>query len=596
MVGVALLVHRGDDLLEEEHQENGREHSDTDNTKARYCLELLKEGPLSILNCFLNRLGVSIVKNQNQLLGSTVIKKLHDMTFFQVSTVSILDFSNVIIDESNIYTNPVSLVFPNFGNLLAGCIIKFQGVRRVRMDSFNQSCQNTSFRYNPNMNTTTHADEEEFSGILAIFVHHARNIHNICIYDNQDVYAKFSLTYNPDEALSTRIVNGGGKNPTFNENLRMKITQIDAVLKCEVWMFSRSRIHMEDQLLGFALVPISQVVGKGKVTEDYSLSSTDLFHSPAGTVLLSLSLDPSLAINSSVNLIPESAKNSSITSEVILLDRKISEVMLDPVEYARIEFPDISVVKENQQMVSEYFNSASHGTTSTPSSSRSNIGRLLPFLHLGASPQLDDYEMAMSSPHANHVESISPNESIQNSCFLGSTITTLSDDRNSADSVEKKNNLSNGDSSNSVTVSVTVEGAQNCGAFPDTPTSKKEGEARDEKEGNFSSIENESKKSNKNIEAAKFGQVFSAPLGNINLEAEQAAMQKQIVDMYMRSMQQFTESLAKMKLPMDLDKPEKVDHVNGDVIQNPDNNNKKLEIDQKKKDGSRVFYGSRAFF
>ncbi|XP_027332144.1 uncharacterized protein LOC113847325 [Abrus precatorius] len=450
------------------------------------------------------------------------------------------------------------------------------------MDSFNQSCQSTSFRYNPNLNTRTHADDEaEFSGILDVFVHHARNIHNICIYDNQDVYAKFSLTYNPDETLSTSIINGGGKNPTFNENLRMKITQTDAVLKCEIWMFSRARIHMEDQLLGFALVPISQIVGKGKITEDYSLSSTDLFHSPAGTVQLTLSLDQSLAINS------ESAKNSSISSEVILLDRKISEVMLDPVEYSRIEFPDISVVKENQQMVSEYFNLASHGTAS-----RSNIGGLLPFLHLGASPpQLDDCEMTVSSPDENHVESISPNESIQNSCFLGSTITTLSDDRNSADSVEKKNHLG-GDSSNSVTVSITVEGSQNIGACPDTPTSKKEESGtKDDKEAKFSSKEKENK-NDRNIDTSTFGQVFSAPLGNINLEAEQSAMQKQIVDMYMRSMQQFTESLAKMKLPMDLNKPEKEDH--GDVIQNHDNS--KIEIDKKKKDGSRVFYGSRAFF
>ncbi|KAK7372753.1 hypothetical protein VNO80_06140 [Phaseolus coccineus] len=500
---------------------------------------------------------------------------------------------SVIIDDPNIYTYFISLVFPNFGNFLAGCKEKFQGITGVGMDSFNQNCQNTSFRYSPNLNNGTHADEEaEFSGILDIFVHHARNIHNICIYDNQDVYAKFSLTYNPDETLSTRIINGGGQNPTFNENMRMKITQIDAVLKCEIWMFSRARIHMEDQLLGFALVPISKVIGKGKVTEDYSLSSTDLFHSPAGTVQLTLSLDPSLALNSSVNLIPESAKTSSISSEVILLDRKISEVMLDPVEYARIEFPDISVVKENQQMVSEYFNLASHGTTSAPS--RSKIGRPLPFLHLGASPQLDDYEMTMSSPDENHVGSLSPNESIQNSCFLGSTITTLSDDRNSADSVEKKNNLSSGESSNSVTVSITVEGSQNCGACPDTPTSKKEGEARDDKEANFSSKEKEIKTNNKNTEASNFGKVFSAPLGNINLEAEQAAMQKQIVDMYMRSMQQFTESLAKMKLPMDLDKPEKVDHGDGDVIQNHENS--KLETDKKKKDGSRVFYGSRAFF
>ena len=111
------------------------------------------------------------------------------------------------------------------------------------MDSFNQSHQTTSFRYNPNSNTVNHTDDNdddaEFSGILDIYVHHARNIHNICIYDNQDVYAKFSLTYNPDETLSTRIINGGGKHPIFNENLKMKITQMDAVLKCEIWMFSR---------------------------------------------------------------------------------------------------------------------------------------------------------------------------------------------------------------------------------------------------------------------------------------------------------------------------------------------------------------------
>ncbi|XP_061342843.1 uncharacterized protein LOC133289006 [Gastrolobium bilobum] len=457
------------------------------------------------------------------------------------------------------------------------------------MDSFNQSHQNTSFRYNPNLNTTTHADDEaEFSGILDIFVHHARNIHNICIYDNQDVYAKFSLTYDPDVTLSTRIINGGGKNPTFNENLRMRITQMDGVLKCEIWMFSRARNHMEDQLLGFALVPISQVFGKGKVTEDYSLSSTDLFHSPAGTVQLTLSLDTSLDINSTMNLISESANSSSISSEVILLDRKISEVMLDPVEYSRIEFPDISVVKENQRMVTEYFNLASHGSTSA---SKSNSGGLIPFLHLSASPQLDDYEMTMISPDENHVGSISPNESIQNSGIVSSTITSLSDDRNSADSVEKNNPLG-GELSHCVTaVSVTVEGSQNCGACPDTPTSKKEDEVRDDKEANFSTNEKK-RKNDKNIEAVKFGQVFSAPLGNINMEAEQSAMQQQIVDMYMRSMQQFTESLAKMKLPMDLNKPDRENH--GDVIQNHDNS--KLEIDKKKKDGSRVFYGSRAFF
>lgn len=438
------------------------------------------------------------------------------------------------------------------------------------MDSFNES---TGFRYSPNSNTMVDADgDSEFSGILEICVHHARNIHNICIYDNQDVYAKFSLTYNPDETLSTRIINGGGKNPEFNENFMMKLAQLDAVLKCEIWMHSRVRNYMEDQLLGFALVPISQVSGKGKVTQDYSLSSTDLFHSPAGTVQLSLSLNTSLPVKPSAT-----AANSSISSEVVLLDRKISEVILEPVEYSRIEFPDINVVRENQQMVSEYFD----GMGSRPGS----------FLYLGASPQpaVHDYEMTTNSSEENQGGSGSPNGSTQNSSFLSSTTTSLSDDRNSSDSVERKIRLG-GQSSSSLNVLITTEANHNSCACPDTPTSKKGNEVRDEKESNFTSKEEESNKEG-NMSSIKFGQVFSAPLGNINLEAEQSAMQQQIVDMYMRSMQQFTESLAKMKLPMDLDKPEPEDR--GDVIQSHRN---ELELEKKKKDGGRVFYGSRAFF
>jgi hypothetical protein len=148
------------------------------------------------------------------------------------------------------------------------------------------------------------------------------------------------------------------------------------------------------------------------------------------------------------------------------------------------------------------------------------------------------------------------------------------------------------DLSNSFNALVSVEGnIQNSCIGSDTPTSKKEIEARnDNKDLMFSSKEKETN-NGRNIEATKFGQVLSVPPRNIDMEAEQSSMQQQIVDMYMRSMQQFTESLAKMKLPMDLD--HKPDNQNQDVIQNP---NSKLENDKKKNDGSRVFYGSRAFF
>ncbi|KAD5960400.1 hypothetical protein E3N88_11872 [Mikania micrantha] len=343
------------------------------------------------------------------------------------------------------------------------------------MDSYDQ----TSLCYNNPME-----DGTEFSGILEVYVHEARNIHNICIYENQDVYAKFSLTYNPDETFSTRVINGGGRNPEFNEKLVIKINQFDAVLKCEMWMLSRAKSFMEDQLLGFSLVPISLILGKHQhLTQDFSLSSTDLFHSPAGTVKLSLSINTNLhPFNHTI--VSPTTSSSSITSEVVLLD---------PKEYSRIEFPDMNVDNQNQQMVSEYFGLSGRANKS---------GFMLPgsFLCLGGA--------CASNPVDNS------GSSIQNSGLL--------DDRNPVDSPEKKNSFA-GESVNF--------------------------EKKDVK------------------------------------EESESDMQQQIVDMYMKSMQQFTESLANMKIPMNLEK-----------IKAEDEQKVEMETKKKKKDGGRIFYGSRAFF
>ncbi|XP_073303099.1 uncharacterized protein [Primulina huaijiensis] len=381
--------------------------------------------------------------------------------------------------------------------------------------------ETTRFTYNQ---ISDQESEPSFSGILEIHVHHARNIHNICIYDNQDVYAKFSLTYNPDDVLSTSIINGGGKNPEFNEDLIMKINIRDAVLKCEIWMLSRAKNFMDDQLLGFALVPISSVLGKGKVTRDFDLSSTDLFHSPA-------------------------------------VDKKISE------DYSRIEFPDINVVDENQQMVAEYFDLAKNGNLLKADGL---------FLCLGAASDvlIDDYEMAGNSSEGYHSASTSPDGSIQNSGLHSSTMTSLSGDRNLVDTMEKRSQVFS-DYSTSLD--------DNGSIIAETSILKKNDDSQFGNKLNFSSKDEES-----NIERNKHAAKIAS---NIKLEAEESAMQQQIVDMYMRSMQQFTESLANMKLPMDLSKPQADEH--GDSVQNPNEN---VEPEDKRKDGSRVFYGSRAFF
>ncbi|MBA0843826.1 hypothetical protein Goarm_000981 [Gossypium armourianum] len=96
----------------------------------------------------------------------------------------------------------------------------------------------------------------------------ARDIHNICIYHKHDVYAKLCLTSDPESTFSTKIINGGGRDPVFNENLRLKARTIDSSLKIEIVMMSRVRNYLEDQLLGFALVPLFEVILKnGKARE-----------------------------------------------------------------------------------------------------------------------------------------------------------------------------------------------------------------------------------------------------------------------------------------------------------------------------------------
>ncbi|KAH9621196.1 hypothetical protein KSS87_021438, partial [Heliosperma pusillum] len=191
---------------------------------------------------------------------------------------------------------------------------------------------------NPGMNGHK---PEDIIGVLDVYVHHARDIQNICIYHKQDVYAKLCLTNDSENAVSTQTINGGGQNPVFNDKVQLNVRNIDASLKCEIWMLSRVRNYLEDQLLGFALVPLSEIVfNNGRVEKEFSLSSTDLFHSPSGYVQLSISYSGS---SPDVMAIPAFFANS---------DNMVEPV---PNDFDKIEFPDPKIVNENQMMMSEYF-------------------------------------------------------------------------------------------------------------------------------------------------------------------------------------------------------------------------------------------------
>lgn len=382
---------------------------------------------------------------------------------------------------------------------------------------------------------------EDFLGALEVYIHQARDIHNICIYQKQDVYAKLCLTSDPEKTVSTKIINGGGANPIFNENLSLNVRKVDSSLKCEIWMLSRVKNYLEDQLLGFTLVPLSEILlHNGKLEKEFSLSSTDLFHSPAGFVQLSVSY-----IGPPPEVIPIPAPPTSAETDSVTKDTE--SIKSVPEDMDKIEFPDPKVVNENNQMVEEYFgmpcsNVDSQSSDSLVSSDTENQVSSEVEVQLG-----ENFSMGTGS--------------LRHSPKIDSPLSSAS---------------TNGISSASAPVS-----------FQSSETPK---DSKSPSEELVSPPKDKSKEKGANgldADSNASGDTFVKPVVSVNLETESKVVQQDIVDMYMKSMQQFTESLAKMKLPMDFE--------NG-----PTSSENSTSSEQKtpgsKNSGSRVFYGSRAFF
>ncbi|XP_076915355.1 uncharacterized protein LOC143574669 [Bidens hawaiensis] len=319
--------------------------------------------------------------------------------------------------------------------------------------------------------------KEGFIGVLEVFVHQARDLHNICIYHKQDVYAKIFLTSDPESTESTQTINGGGQNPVFNEKLKVNVRTGDCSLRCEIWMLSRIRNYLEDQLLGFALVPLCEIfVEDGKLEKEFELSGSELLHTPSGFVKLSI------IYTGSPPDVVEIPKACLVESNQV------------PCELEKIEFPDPKAMCENEVMVSEYY--AAQGVVN------------------GRSTETEDL-----------LDSRFPQENLENSS-LTSIESKLSPSIN-AESMEKK----------------------------------------DKKSQSFVDL--------------------------IKVESEQKVLQQDIVEMYLKSMKQFTEALAMMKLP--IEKESGTPDSGGQDSTEP---NGKRSNRSKGEEGPspKVFYGSRAFF
>ena len=106
-------------------------------------------------------------------------------------------------------------------------------------------------------------------------------------------------------------------------------------------MLSRIKNYLNDQLLGFALVPLSEILDKnGMLEKEYELWTSELMHSFYGFVMLSIVYTGSQ---------PEVLE--ILTPTFSLRDQDEVSCKLE-----KIEFPDQKLMNENEIMVSEYYN------------------------------------------------------------------------------------------------------------------------------------------------------------------------------------------------------------------------------------------------
>ncbi|KAL5077412.1 hypothetical protein RYX36_016396 [Vicia faba] len=409
-----------------------------------------------------------------------------------------------------------------------------------KTDVFVQSNSPSSKEIEVNGKETIMSNADECVGVLDVYIHQARDIQNICIYHKQDVYAKICLTSNPESAVSTKTINGGGRNPVFNDNLRLNVGNVDSSLKCELWMLSRVKNYLEDQLLGFALVPLSEVlVQNGKLEKEFSLSSTDLFHSPSGFVQLTIAYT-----GATPDVMAISAMPGEEATRAALQDSETAESLAR--DLGKIEFPDPKIANEDHLMVSEYFGISCEESQCSDSLANS------------------DAENHSSEAGVRLVESFS--------ACSGDSVQVQPPKVNSPPSSVSTNGVSSPSAPESSESSDAAAASKSPG--DEQVSGTKEVQKVDVKDG-----ESDSSSVDPN-------ELFPKPIVTVNIEPEPTMVQQDIVDMYMKSMQQFTESLAKMKLPMDIT----------NEPTNSGNSSTDQKLPQSKNANSRVYYGSRAFF
>eukprot|EP00250_Pteridium_aquilinum_P011606 c20188_g1_i1 orf=306-1823(+) len=448
-------------------------------------------------------------------------------------------------------------------------------------------------------------------GMLYVTIHQAKHIHNICIYGNQDVYAKFLLTHCLDAVYPTQPVKAGGQNPVFNQSLQIPVCGLDSVLKCELWMMSCARNYLEDQLLGFVLVPLKTLYGKGKQTREYCLTSTDLFHTPAGTVHLSLAFFDHGSMEVGGKLMCEGEERSLMSEgderSFCPASPDFQEVMMDcgqqsvtTASLCKVEFLDLEAASEDQHLVSMYYKLASGATfeeCNELSGSLAHSGHTdSESEHAGQGNHSENDHKAQGD-YGSTLEIEDPSRVVLLVHVRASSVGSVDDEMLLSPREEECVHVSpylSGLAPPSAMHEIAHASLGEdliCGSplRSESPTSLSGVERTCGQSPQATLQETQEKERTSSICQTDQATPYSAPVvTNAPVEAEITINQEHFVDLYLKSMQQFTDKLADMKFSFDIDAQDLAALRSVQVD--------KRVGEGKKKEGSKLYYGSRAFY
>ena len=242
-----------------------------------------------------------------------------------------------------------------------------------------------------------------------------------------------------------------------------------------------------------------------------------------------------------------------------------------PSQIEKIEFPDLNVVKEDEVMVSKYLEM---GSLDSENPIKTENGKLL---HSGNDNDIPSELGKVDFPDSENGRLLQFHAAVPGTAIC-------------ADKLEEHQDESPlscvSTTGSSTALSATRQSVSETSSEPlETTVGASPRQRQKEKSQDVTDGEADSSEAPPRDEVVK-------PMISINLQPEQSVVQQDIVDMYMKSMQQFTESLAKMKLPLDVENssPSNDDCDSSTIEKSSPSPSASLSK------GSRVFYGSRAFF